>query len=54
MPQRLKTVAHSLLNIQVGRDDAIGIFHLLNGDSKLPTEKTPDGIDPDSMEQSRK
>ena len=34
------------IEIQVGRDDAIGIFHLLNGDSKLPTEKTPDGIDP--------
>ena len=34
------------INIYVGRDDAIGIFHLLDGDSKLPTEKTPDGIDP--------
>ena len=34
------------IEIQVGRDDAIGIFHLLNGDSKLPTEKAPDGIDP--------
>ncbi len=34
------------INIHVGRDDAIGIFHLLDGDSKLPTEKAPDGIDP--------
>ncbi len=34
------------INIHVGRGDAIGIFHLLNGDSKLPTEKVPDGIDP--------
>lgn len=23
-----------------------GIFHLLDGDKKLPTEKVPDGIDP--------
>lgn len=34
------------IDIHVGRDDAIGIFHLLKGDSKLPTEKTPEGIDP--------
>ena len=34
------------IDIQVGRDDAIGIFHLLDGDKKLPTEKVPDGIDP--------
>ena len=34
------------IDIQVGRDDAIGIFHLLDGDSKLPMEKAPDGIDP--------
>ena len=33
-------------NIQVGRDKGIGIFHLLDGDKKLPTEKVPDGIDP--------
>jgi len=33
-------------NIQVGRDNGIGIFHLLDGDKKLPTEKVPDGIDP--------
>ena len=35
------------IDIQVGRDDAIGIFHLLDGDKKLPTEKVPDGIDPE-------
>lgn len=34
------------IDIQVGRDKAIGIFHLLDGDKKLPTEKVPDGIDP--------
>ena len=33
-------------DIQVGRDNGIGIFHLLDGDKKLPTEKAPDGIDP--------
>ena len=33
------------IDIQVGRDKAIGIFHLLDGDKKLPTEKVPDGID---------
>lgn len=33
------------INIQVGRDNGIGVFHLLNGDKKLPTEKAPDGID---------
>lgn len=33
-------------NIQVGRDNGIGIFHLLDGDKKLPTEKVPDGVDP--------
>ena len=32
-------------DIQVGRDEGIGIFHLLDGDKKLPTEKAPDGID---------
>ena len=35
-------------DIQVGRDDAIGAFHLLDGDKKLPTEKVPDGIDPEA------
>ena len=34
--------------IQVGRDNGIGIFHLLDGDKKLPTEKVPDGIDPEA------
>ena len=34
------------IDIQVGRDDTVGIFHLLDGDKKLPTEKVPDGIDP--------
>ena len=34
-------------DIQVGRDSGIGIFHLLDGDKKLPTEKVPDGIDPE-------
>ena len=32
------------IDIKVGRDDAIGIFHLLDGSKKLPTEKVPDGI----------
>ena len=36
------------IDIQVGRDDAVGIFHLLDGDKKLPTEKVPDGIDPEA------
>ncbi|MCG9126150.1 hypothetical protein JT359_00990 [Candidatus Poribacteria bacterium] len=36
------------IDIQVGRDDAIGIFHLLDGDKKLPTEKVPDGVDPEA------
>ena len=35
-------------DIQVGRDEGIGIFHLLDGDKKLPTEKAPDGIDPEA------
>lgn len=34
------------IDIRVGRDEAIGIFHLLNGDKRLPTKKVPDGIDP--------
>ena len=33
------------IDIHVGRDKGIGIFHLLAGDQKLPTEKVPDGID---------
>ena len=33
------------INIQVGRDDAKGKFHLFDGDRELPTEKAPDGID---------
>jgi len=33
------------IDIQVGRDEAIGSFHLLDGDKKLPIEKVPDGID---------
>ena len=40
-------------NIQVGRDDAIGIFHLLDGDKKLPAEKAPDGIDPEKWNGQR-
>ena len=36
------------IDIHVGRDDAIGIFHLLDGDKKLPTEKVPNGIDPET------
>ena len=35
-----------IIDIQVGRDEAVGSFHLLDGDQKLPTEKVPDGIDP--------
>ena len=35
-------------DIHVGRDNGIGIFHLLDGDRKLPTEKAPDGIDPEA------
>ncbi len=34
-------------DIHVGRDDGIGIFHLLDGDKKLPTAEAPDGIDPE-------
>ena len=36
------------IDIHVGRDNAIGIFHLLDGDKKLPTEKVPDGVDPEA------
>ncbi len=35
------------IDIQVGRDNGIGIFHLLDGAKKLPTEEVPDGIDPE-------
>ena len=35
------------IDIQVGRDDAKGKFHLFDGDRELPTEKAPDGIDAD-------
>ncbi len=34
------------IDIRVGRDEAIGLFHLSDGDKKLPTEKVPEGIDP--------
>lgn len=34
------------VDICVGRDDAIGLFYLLDGDKKIPTEKVPGGIDP--------
>ena len=34
------------IDIQVGRDNSIGIFHLLDGDKKLPTEEATDGVDP--------
>ena len=33
-------------DIHVGRDNGIGIFHLLDADKKLPTEEVPDGVDP--------
>ena len=36
------------IDIQVGRDNGIGIFFLLNGDKKLPTMEAPDGIDPEA------
>ena len=42
------------IDIKVGRDDAIGIFHLLDGDRKLPTEKVPDGIDPEAWNSQAK
>ncbi len=41
------------IDIQIGRDEAIGTFHLLNGDKKLPTEKAPDGIDPEKWNSQR-
>ena len=40
------------IDIQVGRGKGIGIFHLLDGDRKLPTEKVPDGIDAAAWAQS--
>lgn len=36
------------IDIHVGKDNAIGIFQLLDGDKKLPTEKVPDGVDPEA------
>ena len=33
------------IDIHVGGDDAVGIFHLLDGDKRLPTEKVPAGTD---------
>ncbi len=41
------------IDIQVGRDDAIGIFHLLDGDRKIPNENVPDGIDPNEWYKQR-
>ena len=35
-----------IIDLRVGRDDAIGLFHLLDGCKKLPTENVPEGIDP--------
>lgn len=35
------------IEIEVGRDKAIGIFHLLDGDKKLPSVEPPDDIVPD-------
>ena len=46
-PPRLKRVAHSLPTSKSVETSGIGIFHLLDGDKKLPTEKAPDGIDPE-------
>ena len=34
-----------IIDIQLGRDDAIGLFYLLDGDRKIPSEKVPEGID---------
>ncbi len=36
------------VDIRVGRDNGIGIFHLLDGDKKLPTEEVPNGVDPET------
>lgn len=33
------------IELQVGRDKAIGIFHLLDGEKKLPSVEPPDGVD---------
>ena len=35
-----------IIDFQVGRDDAIGLFFLLDGNRKIPSEKVPEGIDP--------
>ncbi len=34
------------IDIKVGRDDAIGLFYLLDVEKKIPTEKVPEGVDP--------
>ncbi|MYF97944.1 hypothetical protein F4212_02245, partial [Candidatus Poribacteria bacterium] len=34
------------VDIRVGKDDAIGLFYLLDGYKKIPTEKVPEGMDP--------
>lgn len=34
------------IDFKVGRDDAIGLFFLLDGDKKIPTEKVSEGIEP--------
>lgn len=36
------------IDINVGKDNAIGIFQLLDGSKKLPTENVPDGVDPEA------
>lgn len=35
------------IELRVGRGKAIGIFHLLTGEKKLPSVEPPDGVDPD-------
>ncbi len=35
------------IEIQAGRDSAVGLFFLLDGNKKIPNENVPDGIDPD-------
>ncbi len=35
-----------IIDFQVGRDDAVGLFFLLDGNRKIPSEKVPEGIDP--------
>ena len=36
-----------IIEIQAGRDNAVGLFFLLDGNKKIPNENVPDGIDPD-------